>query len=140
MLKNFVFVEHSISHCPTSPTLPLFCHLNPVHSLGSHLPKIRFNIASHVHSALKSSFSFEDFISFKCRVRCGGLVQVVSQRLPFATTRVHSNINPCAICGGQNDTGTGFSASTSVWSCQCYSANGPYSLFCLSPVLCNISD
>jgi len=61
-------------------------------------------------------------------VPCSGSVQVVSQRLPFAKTRVHSNSNAHAMCGAQNDSGTGFSVSTSLWSCQCYSGNGPYSL------------
>jgi len=59
-------------------------------------------------------------------VPSSGSVQVVSQRLPFAKTRVQSSSNPHAICGGQNDTGTGFSAAPSVSSCQCYSAICPY--------------
>ena len=63
-------------------------------------------------------FSYGVFMSFKCSVAFSGSVQVVSQRLPFSKTSVHSNRNPYAICDGQNDTGTCFSASTSVWSCQ----------------------
>ena len=57
-------------------------------------------------------------MSFKCSPPFSGSVQVVSQRLPFAKTRVHSNLNPYAIFDGHNDTGTCFSACTSVWSCQ----------------------
>jgi hypothetical protein len=108
--------------------------------LGVVYPRFVLIFSSHLHSTLKSSFSFGGFtrISFKCRVPCSGSVQVVSQRLHFAKTRVHSNSIPHAVCGGRNDIGTGFSAS--VWSCQCYSANGPYSLTYLLPVLCNISD
>jgi hypothetical protein len=45
-------------------------------------------------------------MSFKCRVRCGGSVQVVSERIPFAKTRVHCNSIPHAVCGGKNDTGS----------------------------------
>jgi hypothetical protein len=96
-------------------------------------------LSSHLHSAFKSNFPFGVFIAFKCRVPRSGSCQVVSQRLPFPKVRVHSNRNPRVICGGQSNTGTSFSASTSVWSCQCYSANGPYSLIYLLPVLCNIS-
>jgi hypothetical protein len=73
-------------------------------------------------------------MAFKCKVLCSGSFQVVSQRLPFAKARVHSNNNPRAICGGQNNTESDLSASTAVWSCQCYSANGPYSFIYLSPV------
>ena len=75
-----------------------------------------------------------------CVVPCSGLFQVVSQRLPFAKTRVHSNSIAHAICGGENDTGTDFCASISDWSCRCYSANSLYTLIYLSPVLCNIRD
>jgi len=97
-------------------------------------------LSSHLHSALKSIFPFGGVIEFKCVVPCSGSFQVVSQRFSFSKAPVHSNRNPRVICGRQNDTGIGSSASTSVWSCQCYSANGQYSLIYLSPVLCNISD
>jgi hypothetical protein len=63
-------------------------------------------------------------------VPCCGSVQVVRKRVPFVKTRVHSYSNPGVVCSGQNDTGTGFTACASVWFCQCYSANGPYSLIC----------
>jgi hypothetical protein len=63
---------------------------------------------------------------------------VVSQRLTFAKVRVHCSSNPHAICGGQNDTGTGFCASSSVVSCQPYSASGTYSLIYL--ILTTITD
>jgi len=94
----------------------------------------------YLHSILKCSFPFGSFITFKCVVPCSGSVQVVSQKLPFTKTRVHSSGNLHVMCGGRNDTGTFFSASTSVWSCQFYSANGPCSLTYLSPVLPNIRD
>ena len=73
-----------------------------------------------------------------CVLPCSGSFQVVSQRLPFVKTSVHSNRYPRVIYGGKSDIGTVFSAS--VWSCHCYSANGPYSLIYLSTVLCYISD
>jgi hypothetical protein len=87
-------------------------------------------ISSLVYSGPTSIFSFRGVTVLSCWVPCSGSAQAVSQRPPFAKNRVHSNSNPRVICGGQNDTGTGFSASTSVLSCQCYSANGPYSLIC----------
>ena len=40
--------------------------------------------------------------------------QAVSVRLRTAEEQVRSKTSPCEICGGQNDTGTGFSPSTSV--------------------------
>jgi hypothetical protein len=36
------------------------------------------------------------------------VAQVVSYRPLTAETRVRSRVNPCGICGGQSDTGTGF--------------------------------
>ena len=46
------------------------------------------------------------------------LAQVVSRRPLTAETRVRSRVSSCGICGGQNDTGTSFSPSTSVFPCQ----------------------
>ena len=40
---------------------------------------------------------------------------------------VRSQVIPCEICGGQRDTGTDFSSSsTSVFPCQYHSTNAPY--------------
>jgi hypothetical protein len=49
------------------------------------------------------------------------MVQVVSRRPLTEVTRVRAWVNPCGICGGQSGTGTGFSASSSVFSCQYHS-------------------
>jgi len=80
-------------------------------------------------------------MSFNCTVRCSGSVQVVSQRLPFAKavftpTAIHMQFMVDKMTLGQ----ASVLPSTSVWSCLCCSANGPYSLIYLSPVLCNIGD
>jgi hypothetical protein len=49
------------------------------------------------------------------------MVQVVSLRPLTADARVRAPVNACGICGGQSDTGTGFSPSTSVFPCQYHS-------------------
>jgi hypothetical protein len=45
------------------------------------------------------------------------MAQAVSRR-PLT---LRAQVNPCGICGGQNDTGTGFSLISSVLSCQYHS-------------------
>ena len=50
------------------------------------------------------------------------------RRLVTAEARVRSWVSPCEICGGQSDTGTCFSATTSVFPCQYNSTIAPYSL------------
>jgi hypothetical protein len=64
-----------------------------------------------------------------------------SSRPPLtAEDRVQSQASQCGICGGENCTGTGFSLSTSLFSCQYQSDNAPYSFIHLPPTLYNIRN
>ena len=53
-----------------------------------------------------------------------GRAMALTVRHPLLTTdaRVRSLAEPCAICGGQSGTGTGFPPSTCIFCCQsqCY--------------------
>jgi hypothetical protein len=53
------------------------------------------------------------------------MAQAVSRRPLTAETTVRSRVSPYGICGGQSDTGTGFSPSTLVYPCQFHSTGAP---------------
>jgi hypothetical protein len=54
--------------------------------------------------------------------------QAGSRWLLNAEAGSRSQASPCEVCGGQNDTGTGFSLQVlQFFPCQCYSINSPYS-------------
>ena len=64
---------------------------------------------------------------------------MVSRRHLKAEAWVRFQIGPCEICGGQSDTGTGFSPSTSGFPCQYHSTNAPYPSIHLPLTLYNVS-
>ena len=53
------------------------------------------------------------------------MAEAVSRRPLTAETRFRSVISLCGICGGQSDTETGFSPSTSDFPCQFHSTVAP---------------
>jgi hypothetical protein len=56
------------------------------------------------------------------------MAQTVSRRPSTAKARVRARVSPCGICGGQSNTGTDFSPSSSGFPCQYdYSTRAPYS-------------
>jgi hypothetical protein len=55
------------------------------------------------------------------------MAQAVSRRPLTAEARVRGRLDPCGICGGQSGIGTGFSPSSSVFSCHYHSTIAPYS-------------
>jgi hypothetical protein len=54
------------------------------------------------------------------------MAQVVSRRSLTAETLVHVEVSPCEVCGGHSITGTDFSPSSSVFSCQYHSTIALY--------------
>jgi hypothetical protein len=53
------------------------------------------------------------------------MAQALSRRPLTAEVRIRSRAIPCGICGGQSGSGTGFSPSTSIFSCQFHSNGAP---------------
>ena len=67
------------------------------------------------------------------------MAQAVSPWPVTAESRVRSQAGSCELCGGESSIGTGFSASTSVFSCQLHSTNAPYTFIHLPHTLYNVS-
>jgi hypothetical protein len=53
------------------------------------------------------------------------MAQAVNRRPLIAEARVRSRVSPFGVYGGQSDTGTGFSSTTSVFRCQVHSTGVP---------------
>jgi hypothetical protein len=53
------------------------------------------------------------------------MAPAVSRRPLTAKVRVGPRVSLCEICGGQSGTGTGFSPSTLVFSCQFHFTGAP---------------
>jgi hypothetical protein len=81
----------------------------------------RYTIPLYVRYQVTSNFSLKIFNTLRGRA----MAQAVSRRLLTAEARVRSRVGSCRICGGQSGTGTGFSPSTSVFSCQFDSTAAP---------------
>jgi len=58
--------------------------------------------------------------------------QAVSRRPVTAEARIRSQASPGGICGGHSVNGTGFSSSTSDFSCHCIVTNVEYPTTCFS--------
>jgi hypothetical protein len=55
------------------------------------------------------------------------MAQAVSRWPLTAEARDRARVDTCGICGGQSDTGVGFSPSSSVFPCQYHFTIAPYS-------------
>jgi hypothetical protein len=55
------------------------------------------------------------------------MAQAVNRWPLTAEARARARFNPCGICGGQSDTGAGFSPISSVFPGQYHSTIAPYS-------------
>jgi hypothetical protein len=60
----------------------------------------------YYHVFITSNISVKGIVR---RLEGRAIAQAVSRRPPTAEARVRSRVSPCGICGGQSDTGRGFS-------------------------------
>jgi hypothetical protein len=83
---------------------------------------LRYTFRSYIfHTTNKYEFHGNTFTLYVTEIKGSAMAQVVSRLHFTAEARVRARVNPCAICGGQSGTGTGFSPSSSVFPCQYHS-------------------
>jgi len=86
---------------------------------------VRLNLYQE-KSSKKNIFQIRLILGFYILLGCV-MAQLVSHHPPSTETWAQSQSSVCGICGGKSDTGTSFTASTWVFSCQCCSSIAPYS-------------
>ena len=90
--------------------------------------RLRNNLNNHANNLtlIANSYACHSATLFGNSRRSGSpcaVAQAVSGRPLTAKDRVRSQASTCGICGGQSDTSTGFSPSTSVFPCHNHSTS-----------------
>ena len=110
------------------PLLPLWA-VRPVQSLSA-CTRVHFTFFTmQTHNAFSVRYATIIGIISTQSSSCQNwaMALAIGRRTLTKGARVRSQANQCEICGRQNGTGTGFSPSATVLSCQYHYTNGPYS-------------